>query len=798
MNSSVELQVISKIILSDDVNEVETLCSYDESYYAVCKPHIEFILNHKEKYGKVPDEFTFVAEFPNIELVPVSESLQFLEDGLRKNKQRILFLETYNKLADLGSGDIVDAWRYLEKQCDKAEMLNTVKPMDIVKDAEKRADEIVDFNKQKRIPTGFKEIDKVMYGGLSTVEELMLIIARTNTGKAQPLWSKVLTPTGWKSMRDIKLGDTVVGKNNDNGRVVEIFPQGMKDYYKVNFSDGTYVECCDDHLWEVLDRSGRRRDSKTYEQFQVLTTRELRESLGKKYSVDISTPIEFDVPFDRDNELDGYLLGVILGDGCLRKNTIMITNGDKEIWDRITPVVDSYDCQFTGKSHNSITGKVFGNNFVRRKVVEYGLMDKLSVDKHIPKQFFTAPIDVRLSLLAGLMDTDGWAIPNSPRWEFCTASRQLADDFVELTRSLGVYTKMHEERPSWYTKNGQKVQGHGKIVISCRSLFNPFYLSRKANLYQFRENVVNRSALRRNCKMIKSIELVGQTECQCLLLDNASHTYITDNYTVTHNTWVTTKMMESAQRNGFPVLYYSPEMQSSFIGTRFDTWRGHFKNSDLHKGNYSEDYKQYLKTLVSEETGAIVVEDKDMPEGRTTVRGLEQLVKKNKIKLLIIDGLSYISSDGGKNDTDVVRYKNICSDLFRLSKTYGCAVVVSVQANRATKENNDDKGEPFPTIYNIEGSDHPARIATQVFALRQIHDTHTMEIRLEKSRNAKNDKPVFSYVWDPNTGTTSLIADNDNDVSSSSEFHTPVITPNTKVEITENAVDVDYDEDIVF
>jgi replicative DNA helicase len=268
--------------------------------------------------------------------------------------------------------------------------------------------------------------------------------------------------------------------------------------------------------------------------------------------------------------------------------------------------------------------------------------------------------------------------------------------------------------------------------------------------------------------------------------------------TNTGKSWICTKMMESAQKNGFPVLYYSPEMQSSFIGTRFDTWRGHFKNSDLHKGNYNEDYRQYIKNLVNEETGAIVVEDKDMSGGRTTVRGLEQLVKKNKIKLLIIDGLSYISEGGYKTDTDVVRYKNICNDLFRLSKTYGCAVVVSVQANRATKENNDDKGEPFPTIYNVEGSDHPARIATQVFSLRQIHDTHTMEIRLEKSRNAKNDKPVFSYVWDPNTGTTSLIADNNNDETSSQEFHTPVITPNVNVEIEENATDVEYDEDITF
>lgn len=446
MNSSVELQVISKILTTDNQDEIEALCAYDESYYAVCKQQIEFIFNHRETYGNVPDVFTFAAEFPNIELVPVSESLKFLEEGLRKNKQRILFLETYNKLADLGSGDITDAWHYLEKQCEKADALDITKPMDIVRDAEIRAKEIIEFNKQQRIPTGFKEVDKVMYGGLSTVEELLLIIARTNTGKS----------------------------------------------------------------------------------------------------------------------------------------------------------------------------------------------------------------------------------------------------------------------------------------------------------------------------------------------------------------WLCTKMMESAQKSGFPVLYYSPEMQSSFIGTRFDTWRGHFKNSDLHKGNYSDDYKQYLKNLVSEETGAIVVEDKDMSGGRTTVRGLEQLVKKNKIKLLIIDGLSYISEGGNKNDTDVVRYKNICNDLFRLSKTYGCAVVVSVQANRATKENNDDKGEPFPTIYNVEGSDHPARIATQVFSLRQIHDTHTMEIRLEKSRNAKNDKPVFSYVWDPNTGTTSLIADNANDETASQEFHTPVVVPNTGVEIAENALDVEYDEDITF
>lgn len=446
MTSSVELQVISRILTSESSFEVDRLCSYDESYYAVFKDHIHYILDHKDRYGEVPDVFTFQAQFPSIVLVEVNEPLSFLEDELRKNKQHILLLETFNKLGDLGSADVTEAWQYLSKQVDRAAQLDASQPMNIVADADKRAEQIVEANKQRRIPTGFPEIDKVMYGGLSTIEELLVIIARTNAGKS----------------------------------------------------------------------------------------------------------------------------------------------------------------------------------------------------------------------------------------------------------------------------------------------------------------------------------------------------------------WVCTKMMESAQANGFPVLYYSPEMQSCFIGTRFDTWRGHFKNSELYRGQYSDEYKQYLKELIHNETGAFVVEDKDMSEGLTTVRGLEQLVKKHHIKLLIIDGLSYIS-EGYKTQTDTVRYKVICNDLFKLSKVHSCAVVVAMQANRETRESKDDKGEPFPTIYNAEGSDHPARIATQVFSMRQVFEKHILDIRLEKSRTAANTRPVFSYSWDPNTGTTEYIRDNDNDLDSSpapTAYVSPPSISSTIVHKSDPVDDLDdYDDD---
>ena len=117
--------------------------------------------------------------------------------------------------------------------------------------------------------------------------------------------------------------------------------------------------------------------------------------------------------------------------------------------------------------------------------------------------------------------------------------------------------------------------------------------------------------------------------------------------------------------------------------------------------------------------------------------------------------------DPQKAPTDYLKYKNICNDLFKLSKTRGCAVVVAMQANRETQNCKDDKGEPFPGLMQVEGSDHPARIATQAFAIRQIFDKHVLDIRLEKSRNANNQKPVLSYAWDINTGNMQYLPNGD-------------------------------------
>lgn len=610
MIQAIEVQVISKILTAEeDSNDIDTLLSFSpDLYFSAYKSEIMYIHDQKSRYNIIPSAFDFQAQFPDFNIVRVPEPVEYLVTKLKEYRSYLILLETFNKIKDLGDGDVKAAWHYIAGKAEEATILEDSQPMDIVKEADVRAEQIKEYSKQKRIPTGFPEIDKVMYGGLSTVEELLVIIARTNSGKAQPLDSPVLTVNGWVKMGDLKIGDKVVGLNDDVGTVVDIFPQGQKDYYRVYFDDNTYAECCMDHLWTVFDNSYR------YEQVIPL-------------SVIASDPQNYSIP---------------------------------------------------------ITSTDYHEKSKEERIEELRTYHGISINEHFITSCYLC-------------------------------NRVTAIAIADLVRSLGYWVQCEFVEYDRYMVTIDKLRWIKRIV---------------------------------------RIEHQGETECQCIMLDNDSHTYITSDYIVTHNTWVCTKMMETAQKNKFPVAYYSPEMQSAYLGTRFDTWRGHFENSRLYRGDYSSEYYAYLKNLQTEETSAYIIEDKDFPDG-VSVRTLDPFVKEHGIKLLIIDGISYMMDDQ-KAVRDQEKYKNIALGLFKISKKYGCAVVLVMQANREVKS-KDDKGESIPTLYNAEGSDQPARIATQAFGIRQIFDKHVLDIGLLKSRMANNTNPVFSYAWDINTGQAQYI-----------------------------------------
>lgn len=100
-----------------------------------------------------------------------------------------------------------------------------------------------------------KKLDKFYY----KPKAVMTISMPQGTGKEQPLSSKILTPEGWITMGEVKVGTKVIGADGKVCNVTGVFPKGIKDVYRVTFDDHTYVDCGLEHLWEVKTTDDRRR-----------------------------------------------------------------------------------------------------------------------------------------------------------------------------------------------------------------------------------------------------------------------------------------------------------------------------------------------------------------------------------------------------------------------------------------------------------------------------------------------------------------------------------------------------------
>lgn len=157
------------------------------------------------------------------------------------------------------------------------------------------------------IPTGVGKIDETLEGGLGK-GELGVIVGPSSFGKAQSLTSRILTPSGYKLMGDMQVGDLVIGRDGQPHKVTGVFPQGKRPIYEVTFSNGTSCECDIEHLWSV-----RRVESRTY---QVKTLKEIMEEGfggGEKYNFIIPKvkPVEF--AFEPTDD-DPYVYGSHLND----------------------------------------------------------------------------------------------------------------------------------------------------------------------------------------------------------------------------------------------------------------------------------------------------------------------------------------------------------------------------------------------------------------------------------------------------------------------------------------------------
>lgn len=527
--------------------------------------------------------------------------------------------------------------------------------------------------------TGIASLDELLYPGGISPTALVCIGARPKMGKAQPLNAGILLADGsWVEMGKIQVGDMVASQDGATSKVIGVFPQGVKDVYAVTFSDGREVECCADHLWQI---NSSRLPAGT----AVVDTNELMRLTGLvRYKSRISVPsVSGDFGSVTDIGIDPWLLGVMLGDGGLTNATPVLTNSEPYIVDRAGGLLCGKD--ELKRKGDSISYSVTGCE-TRSALKELGVYGKLSHEKFIPSEVYSASRPIREGVLAGLLETDGW-VEGKNVIRFSSASEQLTQGVAELVRSLGGTARIKTKATTAYSYKGDKRLGlpaHSLCIrlpnveiIKSPRLADRLFASRKTP-----------------APIITGVRLVRRAECQCIAVSHNNHLYVTDGYIATHNTTLMASLCNHTSLvKKLPVVGFSLEMTR---GELFEVMVSQASGvSGKHLKSMSDQCKMDKAYAVAAELGNSKLHIADLP-GLTVhqvVRESRRLKRQfGQLGLIAVDYLTLMTAD--KAERNDLAYGAITKALKMLAKEMGCPVILLTQLNRGLEQRADKRPVP--------------------------------------------------------------------------------------------------------
>lgn len=516
-------------------------------------------------------------------------------------------------------------------------------------------DAVLSKANRKPIPTDIQGLDINMGGGLGK-GELGIILAALGVGKAQPLFSKILTSNGWSTMGAICYGDKVIGHDGKPCNVIGVFPQGKRPIYKVSFNDNTETLCDAEHLWYVNTLNQRHKSTKkkgkhitlppdnTYKVMKTIDMINNVKAYGRQLNYKI--PNVLPVEFNKKNLLiDPYLLGVILGDGCITIHAQPnFTTKDTEIIENVRLIYNNISVHEYKRNISKVINGIptliersllsvslLGIKPLLEKLLLYGTNSKT---KFIPNDYLYTSKNDRIRLLQGLMDTDGYI--NNHRCEISTVSKEMSLGIRELVLSLGGKVNITEKLGSYNKKKCSLVY---RINFSLPDNgIIPVSLTRKVNNFNPRTKYGNN-------KFIKSIEYYGEEEAQCIMVDNPEHLYVTDDYIITHNTTMITKLANAGKNHGFNVL------QIFFEDSKEDIQRKHFSCWTKIPINDLENRKDEVKAnMILRQTEPGILKLKRFPSHGTTMAKIRTYIKKKisegfRPDLILLDYIDCIEPD---------------------------------------------------------------------------------------------------------------------------------------------------------
>lgn len=335
-------------------------------------------------------------------------------------------------------------------------------------------------------------------------------------GKALALDTEIPTPDrGFVRMGDLRVGDKVFAGDGTVTEVVGVSPVWRdRPVCRVTTNDGYSVVADMAHEWDVVvDR--KRPKWKTVDTEYVL-----RKTAHTKESRALRIPLQGAAQYpEQAVTVDPYTLGVWLGDG--RTDSAALCTADEFIFDKINAIEGAGYTEYAKQGSTrhwrpGPLGKRSSADSLHTRLRALGVLN----NKHIPQTYMTAGREQRLSLLQGLMDTDG-AVAKLGCCVFYNTNELLARQVQELVQSLGTKASLTSGQA---TLNGQNFGTCWKVH---------FFMSGAASLP--RKAARCRPATRTPERYIRA-EAAGTADTICIEVAHPSHLFLcTRGYIPTHN-----------------------------------------------------------------------------------------------------------------------------------------------------------------------------------------------------------------------------------------------------------------------
>lgn len=395
-------------------------------------------------------------------------------------------------------------------------------------------------------------------------ESVILFMAGRGFGKLVCNETPVLTyDRGFVAIKDLKVGDTIFDEAGKPTKILKTFDALPQKAYRLHFSDGTHIDCCDEHQWvtwthrdrkQFLRNTSAKEFPENWPSFKgdILkpnrygvtkvgeygpkqrTTQEIvdtfRQNTKRKdlnHCIPTCSPVQIQ---RKPLRVDPYVFGYWIGDGTANSS--------------------SFTCDIKDQPNLVLAlnkaGYKIGSNKCNKTVSALGLITDLKAigaeNKKIPDEYLFNSTDVRLAFLQGMMDSDGFIGYKGSHVEFCSKTEEHANAVMFLARSLGEKPRMYTGRA---TLNGTDY-GVKYRVCWRPSKVVPFRLERKAKKCKFGEN----QSLRNHHRMIVDYEEIDIKPMRCLTVDSPNSMFLVGEALIpTHNTRVGAEIIRRKARN---------------------------------------------------------------------------------------------------------------------------------------------------------------------------------------------------------------------------------------------------------